>query len=83
MFTHSKHDILIIYYSINTENFLNQFPNFLHLICVTLNNQIYILEMIIFLLRMEKVKIELFERIRFVDKHSGGLDNSNIRIELL
>jgi len=24
----------------------------------------------------------LFERIRFVDKHSGGLDNSNIRIEM-
>jgi len=38
--------------------------------------------MIIFLLRMEKVKRELFERIRFVDKHSGGLDNSNIRIEM-
>ena len=48
-----------------------------------IQNQIYILEMIIFLLRMEKVKRELFERIRFVDKHSGGLDNSNIRIELL
>jgi len=30
-----------------------------------------------------KVNTELFERIRFVDKHSGGLDNSNIRIELL
>jgi len=49
---------------------------------MTIQNQIYILEMIIFLLRMEKVKRELFERIRFVDKHSGGLDNSNIRIEM-
>jgi len=48
-----------------------------------IQNQIYTLEMIIFILRMEKVKRELFEMIRFVDKHSGGLDNSNIRIELL
>jgi len=49
---------------------------------MTIQNQIYLMEMIIFLLRMEKVKIELFERIRFVDKHSGRLNNCNIKIEL-
>jgi len=32
--------------------------------------------------RKKKVKRGLFEGIRFVDKHSGGLDNGNIRIEL-
>jgi len=36
---------------------------------MTIQNQIYILEMIIFLLRMEKVKIELFERIRASEAH--------------
>jgi len=31
---------------------------------MTLQYKIYFLEMVIYLLRMEKVKIELFERIR-------------------
>jgi len=31
---------------------------------MTIQNQIYLLEMVIFLLRIEKVKRELFKRIR-------------------
>ncbi len=69
MFAHSKHDILIIYYSINTEKFLNQFLYFLHLICMTLQYKIYFIEVVIFLLRTQKIKIELFERIRALETH--------------
>lgn len=50
MFTYSKHDILIIYYSINTDKFLNQFTNFLHLISMTFQYKIYFIEMVIYLL---------------------------------
>jgi len=42
----------------------------------------YIIGMIWLRFRKKKVERRLFERIRFVDKHSVGLDNDNVRIEL-
>ncbi len=35
----------------------------------------YVIGMIWWQFRKKKVKRRLFERIRFIDKHSGGLDN--------
>jgi len=54
--------------------FLNQFPNFLHLICMTIQYKIYFLEMLIYLLQTEQTKIKLLRRVREEERRKQLID---------